>query len=135
MTYDTFWWLLYISSQWWCVHWWKEEQKKKKDAFWIFVFSLLFRFKAFFFCNIPEKYHSKFLRERCARRWTAGFLFWHLCLFLNMLACVMKTTDSWWTIPSLITSLLSLRICKSCLICPKQSQEETTVLMPLKSGH
>lgn len=30
------------------------------------------------------------------------------------------------------TSRLSLQ---SCLICPKQSQEETTVLMPLKSGH
>lgn len=102
--------------------------------------------KHFFFCNVPEKSTQSdqicrdirrvFLRERRARQWTARFIFWYL-LFIFKNVVWWRHVDIWLmgndSFPH--TSRLSLQICKSCLICPKQSQEETTALMPLKSGH
>lgn len=43
----------------------KRRTKKKKDAFWIFVFSLLFRFKAFFFfLEHPRKISLKVFKGK-----------------------------------------------------------------------
>lgn len=59
-------------------------------------------------------------------------IFWYWFILKYVFSgFVMKTFDSEkWNDSFPHTSCLSLRIC--CLICPKQSQEETTVLMPLK---
>lgn len=155
MKYDTFWWtqILYICSQWCCVY----MIRKVHLDFFFFVLQVChycFTLKHFF-CNIPGKKHSKwpnmqryktsvFKGEARATvdSWVSllvfEFIFKRTLLMWSLISgCVMETIDIWLMGNDLFphTSHLSLRICKSCLICPKQSQEETTVLMPLKSGH
>lgn len=133
---------------------------RKVHLDWFFFFcltsvSLLFHFKAFFFVTSQEKSTQSdqicrdirrvfFKGEACATvdSWVSllvfEFIFKRTLLMWSLISgCVMETIDIWLMGNDLFphTSHLSLRICKSCLICPKQSQEETTVLMPLKSGH
>lgn len=124
----------------------------KKRCIWkFFYFIISTLLKPFFLCVWrPSKKHSEwpnmqrrrvfFKGEGVHDSGQLGFIFWYLCSSLIMSSAVWWRQSTLWlmgndSIPH--TSRLSLhsQVCKSCLICPKQSQEETTVLMPLKSGH
>lgn len=156
---DTFWWNLDIRGRWRCVCVTKKVRlEKKKEIFFPPSSTEEFNFKAFLFVTSQQK---ALIVTKYAEKTNVFFLFFLSFFFfrgkgarervdswasLLVFAFVFKNLSSavWWrqSTVSLVgndsiphTSRLSLQICKSCLICPKQSQEETTVLMPLKSGH
>lgn len=132
--------ILYIRGQWCCVC-------TAKGAFGVlFLFLLrtillLFHFKAFFMSQQKAIRVTKYLDK------THMFLRENACMTVDSWAYLLVFIFSngvrqrpliFWlmgndSIPH--TSRLPLQICKSCLICPKKSQEETTVVMPLQSGH
>lgn len=98
-------------------------QKVHLDFFFFFFFSskyfIIVSLLKHFFCNVPEKSTQSdqicrdirrvFLRERRARQWTAGFIFWYLYLSLNVVWWRHLTFDSWEMIPSLIHPVTHFR--------------------------